>query len=137
MELTVARELKSPNRWNGRHWRYKHRESQEWEKAVSYTLMAQKGCKGILGALHVLGAFPWQSCEVKQTVTVTRLVPSARNFIRDDDNLRFAVKPVFDALKRLRLIKDDSRKWLSHATPTQEVSTDGKYYTRIVIEAIQ
>lgn len=137
LSLTVPRQLKSPNAWNGRHWRYKHRESQDWEKDVFYTIASQKGVRTVLGALLTLGAFPWQSCEEKRSVTVTRFVPSARNFIRDDDNLRFAVKPVFDALKRLKLIKDDSRKWLTHATPTQEVSSDGNYYTRIVIESVR
>jgi len=136
LDVTIGRQLKSPNVWNGRHWRYKHRESQAWEKDLFYAIALQTRVKGVLGALFVLGAFPWQSCEGKRSVKVTRLVPSSRNFIRDDDNLRFAVKPLFDALKRLKLIKDDSRTWLQHETPTQEVSTDGKYYTRIQIEPV-
>lgn len=137
LELVIERELKSPNKWQGRHWRYKHRETQEWEKVVFYEIARLKGVKGVWGALLVLGAFPWQSCEEKRAVTITRVVPSARNFIRDDDNLRFATKPLNDALKRLKLIHDDSRKWLEQGIPTQEVSTDGKYYTRIRIGAVQ
>jgi hypothetical protein len=63
-------------------------------------------------------------------------VPSARNFIRDDDNLRFAVKPLLDALKRQGYIKNDSRKWLEHPTPTQSVSPDGKDWTIVTIEPV-
>ncbi len=136
IDLTIPRELKSPNRWNGAHWRVKHRESQDWERDIFYEIASQQRVKGILGALLVLGAFPWQSCQEKRIVTMTRFVPSKRNFIKDDDNLRFATKPVNDALKRLQLIREDSRKWLEQATPTQEVSTDGKYYTRIQIQAV-
>lgn len=100
-----------------------------------YEIANQRGARSIQGALQAMGV--GQTCEEKRAVQVTRLVPSARNFIRDDDNLRFAVKPMFDALKRLKLIRDDSRTWLTHETPTQEVSTDGQYWTRITIEAIQ
>lgn len=133
-EIEVPRQLKSPNAWNGRHWRYKHRESQEWEKAIFYALAQQRGVRGVVGALLVLGAFPWQASTEKRTVTVTRIVPSKRNFIRDEDNLRFSVKPLNDALKRLGLIRDDSRKWLEQDTPTQEVSPSGQWVTRIRIE---
>lgn len=137
LTVTVPRQLKSPNAWNGRHWRYKHRETQEWEKAVFYEIARQRGVKGVLGALLVLGAFPWQACMERRGVQITRVVPSARNFIRDDDNLRFATKPLNDALKRLKLIREDSRKWLVQDAPTQEVSTDGQYYTRITIREVR
>lgn len=136
IDLLVPRQLKSPNTWNGRHWRYKHRESQEWEQAVFYLIAAQRGVKGVLGAIYTLGAFPWPACTTRQMVTVTRFVPTARNFIRDEDNLRFATKPLNDALKRLKLIHDDSRKWLEQDMPTQNVSGDGRYYTRIQIREV-
>jgi hypothetical protein len=70
----------------------------------------------------------------KMRVEVERHVPSARNFIRDDDNLRFSVKPLLDALKRQGYIKNDSRKWLEQPTPTQHVSADGKDWTVVRIE---
>lgn len=132
--LTVDRELKSPNRWQGRHWRYKHRETQEWEQAIFYEIARQRGVKGVVGALLALGAFPWQQCAEKRRVQVIREVPSGRNFIRDEDNLRFATKPLNDALKRLKLIRDDSRKWLEQTTPEQRIAKDGKFHTTIVID---
>lgn len=136
LDLTIPRELKSPNTWNGRHWRYKHRESQEWEQAVWVEIAQQRGAKTLRGVLTAMNAAK-RRCEGRRHVTVIRGVPSKRNFIRDDDNLRFSVKPLNDALKRLGLIHDDSRKWLVQEIPTQEVSTDGGYYTRIQIAEIQ
>jgi hypothetical protein len=127
LTLLVQRQLKSPNAWNGRHWRYKHRESQEWEMHVFAQIAIQRGAGAALKASE---RRPWE----RRKVSVTRLVPSLRNFIRDDDNLRFSTKPLNDALKRLGLIHDDSRKWLEQTLPTQEVSTDGQYWTRITIE---
>lgn len=129
LDLTIERELKSPNRWNGAHWRVKHRESQDWEVALWAAIGAHSGVGSVRKPSERL-------LEERRRVVVVRQVPSLRNFIRDDDNLRFATKPLNDALKRLGLIRDDSRKWLEQTLPTQEVSTDGKYYTRILIEAV-
>lgn len=121
LKLVIERELVSPNRWNGRHWRVKHRISQEWEREIwAVSVNAPDANLGILN---------------KRRVMVTRVVPSRRNFIRDDDNLRFSVKPLLDALKRLRLILDDSRKWIELPTPAQSVSEDGQHYTVIEISA--
>jgi hypothetical protein len=87
-----------------------------------------------LGA--AVGPRKWEGIIVgKQRVVVERQVASARNFIRDDDNLRFSVKPLLDALKRQGYIRNDSRKWLEHPTPTQSVSPDGKAWTLVTIEA--
>ena len=125
VELRIPRRLESPNTWNGRHWRVKHRISQDWEKEI-WTAKVSVGMNAILelkrNAIH------------KMRVEVERHVPSARHFIRDDDNLRFSVKPLLDALKRQGYIKNDSRTWLEHPTPTQHVSEDGKDYTVIRIE---
>ncbi len=64
-------------------------------------------------------------------VEVTRLVPSRRNFIRDTDDLRTTVKSINDALKHVRLIFDDSDRWLEQSTPTQAVSEDGRDWTLV------
>ena len=72
----------------------------------------------------------------KMRLTVERQVPTRRHFIRDDDNLRFSVKPLCDALKRGGYIYDDSRKWLEHPTPTQSVSPDGQDWTIVTIEPV-
>lgn len=136
MRLEIPRELKTPNRWNGRHWRYKHRESQEWEQAVWVEIARRTGARDMYQVLACMGALPKRVCQEKRRVTVTRVCPSGRNFIRDDDNLKFACKPLNDALKRLGLIYQDSRKWLEQPTPGQEVSPDGKWRTVIDIEPV-
>jgi Holliday junction resolvase RusA-like endonuclease len=137
IDVRIPRELKTPNVWNGRHWRYKHRETEAWEHDLFYAIAQHTGVRGVHGALLVLGAFSWQVCTEKRRVMVTRLMPSVRRFIRDEDNLRFCVKPLNDALKRLKLIRDDNRKWLDQPMPRQEVSRDGTCSTRIVIERVQ
>lgn len=136
LTLEISRRLESPNKWQGRHWRVKHRISQEWERAIGSAVAGKIGARGLF---EVVGAFTgpkkWIDYEApRMRVTVERHVPSARNFIRDDDNLRFAVKPLLDALKRQGYIKNDSRKWLEHPTPTQHVSADGRDYTIVRIE---
>lgn len=139
MRLEIPRELKSPNRWNGRHWRYKHRESQDWERAVWVEIAQRSGAKSVVQVLQCMNAIPAVrvGVQTKQRVAVTRIVPSSRNFIRDDDNLRFSVKPLLDALKRLGLIRDDSRKWIDLPTPEQRVSTKGQWRTVIEIEPVE
>lgn len=137
--LRIPRRLESPNTWNWRHWRVKHRLSQQWESAISTALLDSFTSQGVqVGLQTALLAFggPRVLGDVQQRnrVTVERWVPSARNFIRDDDNLRFAVKPLLDALTRQGYIRNDSRKWLEHPTPTQHVSRDGKDWTVVTIE---
>jgi Holliday junction resolvase RusA-like endonuclease len=137
LTLRIPRELKSPNTWNGRHWRYKHRETQEWEQFIWVTLAKQARSSSVLAVLTVMNALPPKRvCSEKRKVTVTRLVPSARNFIRDDDNLRFSVKPLLDALKRLGLIRDDNRKWIDLPMPVQAVSESKNWVTVIEIATV-
>lgn len=140
LEFRIQRRLETPNIWNGRHWRVKHRISQEWEGAIGATRMWTRGqvrsdvslVQCLTGPAGVgLGA------QGRVRVEVERHVPSGRNFIRDDDNLRFCVKPLLDALKRQGYIKNDSRKWLDHPTPTQHISSDGKDWTVVRIEAVR
>lgn len=138
--LKIPRRLESPNTWQGRHWRVKHRLSQTWEKAIGAALCDQlaKQAGGRMdfptALLCMVGPKSIGECRQRNRVLVERQVPSLRNFIRDDDNLRFAVKPLLDALKRQGYIHNDSRKWLEHPTPTQSVSVDGKDWTIVTIE---
>lgn len=146
LELRIPRRLDSPNTWNGRHWRVKHRLSQEWEHAIGGAWFEHiaaaakaKGRKvGFGDALEAtLGPRKAYGFEAgKMRIEIERHVPSGRNFIRDDDNLRFSVKPLLDALKRQGYIKNDSRKWLEHPTPTQHISADGKDWTVVRIDAV-
>ena len=140
--LRMPHELVSPNRWNGRHWRVKHRISQDWETAISVSLIdaCTSQTDSTVSGMNVLAAYlgpkrwlNYQPARIK--VSVTREVPSGRNFIRDDDNLRFCVKPLLDALKRQGYIKNDSRKWIELPTPEQKISADGKYWTVVILEA--
>lgn len=141
LTLRIPRELVSPNRWNGRHWRVKHRISQEWEKAIGDAVIdvfLRKAPIGRLGLVNAIGAMAgpktWIGYEAgRMRVAITRETPSGRNFIRDDDNLRFSVKPLVDALKRQGYIRNDSRKWIDLPTPEQRVSSDGKYWTEVAL----
>lgn len=130
LTLKIPRRLESPNTWNGRHWRVKHRLSQEWESEIIAAWLALKPSeRTIVRGDRV-------TVNEKRRVMVERQLPSRRNAIRDDDNLRFAVKPLLDALKRRGFIRGDSRRWLDHPTPTQTISGDGKDWTVIHIEAV-
>lgn len=133
LRLEIPRELKSPNRWQGRHWRYKHRETHEWEQAVWCAMLQQRPdmlrVPPIKALAMIFRGEPVFGCREERRVVVTRECPSRRNFVKDEDNLRFSVKPLNDALKRLGLIRDDSRKWLEQPMPTQEVSADGRWRT--------
>lgn len=126
MRLEIPRELKSPNKWQGRHWRYKHRETTDWERELQIAwLSVPKKVQQKVREDH--------DCIMR--VRVERHCPSARNFIRDDDNLRFSTKPLNDALKRVGFIVDDNRKWLVQGLPEQRVSVDAQWRTVIEIDA--
>ena len=122
LELRVPRRLESPNASRGAHWRVRHRITKEWEDLLGWARVTAKVAPAMCIATE------------KMRVSVERHVPSGRNFIRDDDNLRFSVKPVLDALKRLGYIKGDSRVWLELPLPTQHVSADGKDWTIVRID---
>ena len=124
MTLRIPRELRSPNAWLWRHWRVKQREREDWEMELMLACVKRDRAH----------SFSPRLVPFRRRVTVTRIVPSRRNFIKDDDNLRFAVKPLNDALKRKGLIYEDSREYLDQPMPTQEVGPG--YETIIVIEAI-
>lgn len=121
--LRIPRELRSPNAWLWKHWRVKQRERETWEREIAVALLTERAKRNVFALLLAMNAVPaaQRTCTVKRRVAVTRVVPSTRRFIRDDDNLRFSVKPVLDSLKRLGLIKDDSRVWLEQPMPTQVV----------------
>lgn len=132
MTLRIPRELRSPNAWMWKHWRIKQRERAMWERDIFAVGCVEVGTGRMLARQRAVdgGMIP----AGRHRVTVTRRVPSRRNFIRDDDNLRFSVKPLNDALKRAGLIYSDAREWLEQPMPTQEVGPG--YETVIVIEAI-
>lgn len=137
IEFRIQRALRSPNEYLGMHWREKHRERKAWEAHLTNAIVASEGipaARALLGPGAALSHCVGQ-CSVRRRIEVIRLAPSKRNFVRDDDNLRFAVKPLLDALKRVGLIKDDRRQWIDLPLPTQEVSTDRTFWTWIAIDA--
>lgn len=139
LRLEIPRELKSPNRMAKGHWSRRHRESQEWEKFIWVAVLQQRSTvlpvTPVQAAVASLKGQPIFGCQEKRRVSVIRECPSKRNFIKDDDNLRYSVKQLNDAIKRLGLIRDDSRKWLEQSV-TQAVSSDGRWRTVIEIEAV-
>jgi hypothetical protein len=129
----VARRLRSPNTWQGHHWRVKDNETKSWQR-----LLLQAAPLSLPEAIlrwRALAGTPaeWDQGPERRLVLVTRCVPSRQNFIRDEDNLRFTTKPLNDALKRMGLIYQDSRRWLEQPMPEQRVSGDGQDWTEITI----
>jgi hypothetical protein len=134
--LRIGRELKSPNKTLWAHWRIKQRERQDWERALELAAAEWAGVTTIAGLQLLkrsLQLFLGAGQKERRRVVVTRLVPSTRNFIKDDDNLAYAGKHLFDAMKRVGLIFEDKREWLDAPRPTQAVSPDGTYTTVIEI----
>src|SRR5262245_32308819 len=91
-EFRIQRKLRSPNEILGRHWREKGRERKAWQAAFENALV---GALGVTKAQALLG--PGAAlvgcrggCQDRRRVEIVRLAPARRNFIRDDDNLRFA-----------------------------------------------
>lgn len=121
IRVIVPRELISLNRFNGRHWATKHVETQDWEKDIWFG-----------GASAQFQGPATERCAVR----IVRVVPNHHRFIRDQDNLYGACKPVLDALKRLRLIVDDAQAWLYLPPPEQRQSADGSTCTEITITPI-
>jgi hypothetical protein len=129
--LKIGLELRSPNKTLWAHWRAKQNERQKWEKAITAALAVERN--------H--GDWRFQDGAPKPVppaprvrVSATRYVPHRRRFIRDDDNLVFAMKPVLDALKACGLIQDDRRSCCQLETPRQVAGTSPAPWTEIVIE---
>lgn len=144
-ELRILRELKSPNKTYWAHWRLKQADRQAWEVAIELAIAKFGGMEVAAGAqilrraglsLFVGRDAKRQLVKERRRVTVHRLVPSLRNFIKDDDNLAFAIKPLCDALKRVGLIYEDKREYLDAPRPSQAVSPDGIYTTVIEIQRL-
>jgi hypothetical protein len=135
LEIKIQRKLRSPNEYLGMHWREKSRERKAWQAHIVNALVGSLSydIARVLVRPEILAGGNG-GCQIRRRVEVVRLAPGRRNFIRDDDNLRFAVKPVLDALKHIGLIRDDHRKWIELALPTQELSLDGTFWTGIAID---
>lgn len=141
LQLRLQYQLKSVNQWSGMHFASKtgrHAESQRWQAAITNAITLSLGVASTQLLLSPACGIPNArgGCTEKRQVSVQRLVPHVRRFIRDDDNLVAAEKPLYDALKRLGLLKDDSVKWVERARPAQMVSADGTFWTVITITPV-
>jgi Holliday junction resolvase RusA-like endonuclease len=143
LELVIRRRLSSPNLNLWKHWSEKSRETKAWLAAINDACIQQRRWREWLlvsfdmqrDALGIYTPVEIRRPE-RRRVSIIRQVKYASHFIRDDDNLRFATKPVNDALKRAGLLFDDSRDWLDQAMPVQEVSPDKTARTIVRIERV-
>ena len=142
LEIRVPIRLSSPNATRGHHWSRRHAETNTWELLIPAYAPAGHGSWSLVASATLTQdrrgrrRVKLQRIRECRRVTVTRLVPSSRNFIRDEENLRFSTKPVNDALKRLGFLYDDSRRWLEQPLPREEVAPDGRDVTVIQIERV-
>jgi len=142
LEIVVPKRLESPNVTRGYHWRRRHRETMAWQGLIHGHAPRMRPLWSVETNPRLAyddRGRPYLKTDripERRRVTITRLVPSRRNFIRDDDNLRFAAKPVNDALKRLGFLYDDTRTWLEQPAPVQTVDPQGRDLTVIRIERV-
>jgi hypothetical protein len=123
--FVIAEKLTSPNKWLSSGFR-QHGNRTKWERLLKAAILRALGVASWQW-LDELGRLPATS--VKMTLQIVRLVPSSREFIRDDDNLAFSRKQVSDAMKHVGLLKEDRREWLEALTIHQDVTPNGKALT--------
>jgi hypothetical protein len=129
----LPKKLESPNRTIWAHWSRLRRERQQWEQLLTIAWRAVRPADWYIGSPWVLDPTRVLTPKRPVAVAIVRAVGSGREYIRDDDNLAFSPKPLYDALKRVGLIYDDRRTWLRTAPVTQQVSRDGRPRTFVVL----
>lgn len=119
--------LESPNVWGS--------ERTAWRKTAARAALRTHLQIAYLHAGGPLISTKHSAGETRRMrVTVTRLVPKSRNFIRDGDNRRACTKPLNDALQDLGLLFEDSERWLEQPMPDQAISPDGFDWTVVTLE---
>lgn len=119
--------------WGG-HWGRKHQATDQWEVLMKIVLADFAKADTVTAFRpHYIRALNLPPVVGKRVITVTRFTPSRRNFLKDDDNDAMAMKPLVDAIKRLGLIRQDSRTWTRLQPLTHDLSPDGKWWTSAVI----
>lgn len=143
LAIGVPKRLGSPNETRGYHWRVRHRETKEWELLIGAAIAPYRERWSLIERTEWRRARPgasWgileQRRQERRRVAVLRHVTHRRKFLRDEDNLRFATKPLTDALKRLGLLYDDARAWLEQEPTLEVVAPNGQDMTLIFIERV-
>lgn len=145
LELDMPFRLKSANVHARRHWKGWYAETHTWQAHINVAACRVSNARawslieGIRMELDKRGHY--KPVEIRRQerrrVSVIRIVKYRSHFISDDDNLKFALKPLLDALKRAGYIYDDKREWLDQpALPEQQVATDGVCRTIVRIERV-
>jgi hypothetical protein len=141
LHLRIQRALKKVDGMWGRHWggkngKYAQRKAWAVSVANAIVLGVPLDTAGLL--LGEDSGVPRAAavCTRRRRVTVQRLVPKRSNFLKDEDNLVFAEKPLYDALKGLALIKDDSLAWVERVRLPQAVAEDGTFWTHVTVEDV-
>jgi hypothetical protein len=129
--FALPMKLQSPNVWvRGSHWGAVKRHRDQWRGQLVRVICDAAGVASEV-ALRELGRVPAVRWVVRSDIV--RLVPSERQFIRDDDNLPFAPKPLHDALTASGLIRDDRRQWLRMGRVRQAVWKGNEPATVVVL----
>ncbi len=142
LELKVPVKLESPNWLRNPHWSARGLETKRWQAAIHWTAGGRLQDWSLIvdkkAVLDKRGLFKFVEVRKKERrrVAVLRLVANGLQFIKDDDNLKFAMKPVNDALKRIGLLYQDNRVWLEQPPIDQAISPDGHPYTILRIERV-
>lgn len=119
--------------WGG-HWSKKHKATSQWETFLKIVMADYAKADTVSGFRpHYIRALNLPPVVGRRVITITRFTPSTRNFLKDDDNCAMALKPIVDAIKRLGLIRQDSKDWTRLTPLRQEVSPLGGWWTRALI----
>ena len=127
--FVIAEKLQSPNKTMA-SWMLQQNARKKWQKLLEPAIAKAAGAASF-NWLQQLGRAP--ACAEKMVLQIVRLVPSTREFIKDDDNLAFSRKQSTDAMKHLRLVKDDRREWLDALPIYQDVASNGRALTVFIL----
>ena len=133
--LVLPKLLPSPNQWLWKPWQAKLRITAAWDDLIRVTAIDSSRAGARLARYTTpAGAVGWIAppAPIVADVVVTRQVTTAAHFIRDDDNLPFAAKPLIDCLVSAGFLRGDSRQEIRRQCD-QVVSPDGQPWTVVAI----
>ncbi|HEX4347588.1 MAG TPA: hypothetical protein VHZ73_08450 [Vicinamibacterales bacterium] len=139
IEFRIQRCLTGANVYMRMHWRKKRDEIDAWRVHLTGALITAVGAREAQRLLGPGSGLPGAkaNCCIRRRVEVIRKAPRRGGLLTDVDNLRFAVKPLHDALVHIGLLHDDSEAWIDAPSPTQELSHDKTWWTWIAITDVE